>query len=101
MAAETVFIVGIGDDGIEGMTAHAVKIVESAHVLLGPDSCRSLLSAGMRERLEIVASLEELVDHIEKSESQNKIVVCWIATNCACLCFKIIFFTNIFPLFYR
>ena len=29
----------------------------------------------MRERLEIVASLEELVDHIEKSESQNKIVV--------------------------
>ena len=75
MAAETVFIVGIGDDGIEGMTAHAVKIVESAHVLLGPDSCSSLLSAGMRERLEIVASLEELVDHIEKSESQNKIVV--------------------------
>ena len=30
MAAEKVFIVGIGDDGIEGMTAHAVKIVESA-----------------------------------------------------------------------
>ncbi|MBT6643611.1 MAG: precorrin-6y C5,15-methyltransferase (decarboxylating) subunit CbiE, partial [Planctomycetaceae bacterium] len=57
------------------MTAHAVKIVEAADVLLGPDSCSPLLSKGMRERLEIVASLEDLVDHIEKSDGHNKIVV--------------------------
>ncbi|MBT7729544.1 MAG: precorrin-6y C5,15-methyltransferase (decarboxylating) subunit CbiE, partial [Planctomycetaceae bacterium] len=75
MAAEKVFIVGIGDDGIEGMTAHAVKIVEAAHVLLGPDSCSPLLSKGMQERLEVVASLEDLVDHIERSDGHNKIVV--------------------------
>ena len=54
MAAEKVFIVGIGDDGIEGMTAHAVKIVESANILLGPDSCSSLLSVDMQGRLETV-----------------------------------------------
>ena len=67
MAAEKVFIVGIGDDGIEGMTAHALKIVESANILLGPDSCSSLLSADMQGRLEAVSGLEELVDRIEGS----------------------------------
>ena len=75
MAAEKVFIVGIGDDGIEGMTAHAVKIVESANILLGPDSCSPLLSADMQGRLETVTSLEELVDRIEASGAQQQIVV--------------------------
>ena len=75
MAAEKVFIVGIGDDGIEGMTAHAVKIVESASILLGPDSCSPLLSTDMQGRLQIVSSLEELVDRIEGSDGQQKIVV--------------------------
>ena len=50
VAAEKIFIVGIGDDGIEGATAHAVKIVESANVLLGPDSCSPLLSSEMQGR---------------------------------------------------
>ncbi len=75
MAAEKVFIVGIGDDGIEGMTAHALKIVESANILLGPDSCSSLLSADMQGRLEAVSGLEELVDRIEGCGGQHKIVV--------------------------
>ena len=74
MAAEKVFIVGIGDDGIEGMTAHALKIVESANILLGPDSCSSLLSADMQGRLEAVSGLEELVDRIEESGGQHKLL---------------------------
>ncbi|MDA7994097.1 MAG: hypothetical protein MPJ25_13785, partial [Pirellulales bacterium] len=75
MAAEKIFIVGIGDDGIEGMTAHAVKIVESANVLLGPDSCSPLLSSEMQGRLQTVSGLDELVDRIEASDSQHKLVV--------------------------
>ena len=35
MAAEKVHIVGIGDDGVEGMTAQARRLVEAAEVLLG------------------------------------------------------------------
>ena len=75
VAAEKIFIVGIGDDGIEGMTAHAVKIVESANVLLGPDSCSPLLSSEMQGRLQTVSGLDELVDRIEASDSQHKLVV--------------------------
>ena len=66
MATEKVFIVGIGDDGVEGMTSHAVRIVEAADLLVGPDSCRSLVPAALQERLETVASLDELVERIEQ-----------------------------------
>jgi len=33
---ERVHIVGIGDDGVDGMTAHARRLVVAAEVLLGP-----------------------------------------------------------------
>jgi len=74
VAAEKVFIVGVGDDGIEGMTSHAVRIVEAAHLLLGPESCRSLVPVSLQERLETVASLDELVERIEQ-EADRQVVV--------------------------
>jgi len=33
---EKVRIVGIGDDGVDGMTAQARRLLEAAEVLLGP-----------------------------------------------------------------
>jgi precorrin-6Y C5,15-methyltransferase (decarboxylating) len=63
-ATDRVTIVGIGDDGVEGITAHARRIVEAADVLLGPASCASVLPASLRGRLRTVGSLEELVERI-------------------------------------
>ena len=75
MAAEKVFIVGVGDDGVEGMTSHAVRIVESAELLLGPESCRSLVPVSHQERLETVASLDELVERIEQVDDRQVVVL--------------------------
>jgi precorrin-6Y C5,15-methyltransferase (decarboxylating) len=74
VAAEKVSIVGIGDDGVEGMTAHARRLVESADVLVGPESCASLVPAGLRSRLVAASNLEELVERIEAG-GQKRIVV--------------------------
>ncbi len=63
-ATDRVTIVGIGDDGVEGITAHARRIVESADVLLGPSSCASVLPESLRGRLRTVGSLEELVERL-------------------------------------
>ena len=63
---EKVHIVGIGDDGLDGMTTQARRLVESAAVLLGPESCGSLLPAAVRDRLQAVTGLEELVERIEQ-----------------------------------
>ncbi len=74
MAAEKVHIVGIGDDGVEGMTAQARRLVESADVLVGPESCAPLMPSGLRSRLVVAGNLEELVERIEAG-GQKRIVV--------------------------
>ncbi|MBU6276782.1 MAG: precorrin-6y C5,15-methyltransferase (decarboxylating) subunit CbiE [Planctomycetes bacterium] len=75
MAAGRVYIVGIGDDGLEGVTAHARRLVEGAKRLIGPESCRSLLPAAVADRLETVAGLEDLVERIERTADADLVVL--------------------------
>ncbi len=75
MAAEKVFIVGIGDDGVDGMTAQARKVLESADALLGPEVCRSLLPADLAGRLTVAATLEELCEKIEAAGDKRLVVL--------------------------
>jgi precorrin-6Y C5,15-methyltransferase (decarboxylating) len=74
-AAGKVHICGIGDDGVEGMTAHARRLVEEAELLVGPDSCGPLLPATLRSRLETAGSLEELVERIEAAVGRRTVVL--------------------------
>ena len=74
-AAEKVHIVGIGDDGVEGMTAQARRLVEEAEVLVGPDSCASVVPPALRSRLQTAASLEELVERIEAAGDRRTVVL--------------------------
>jgi precorrin-6Y C5,15-methyltransferase (decarboxylating) len=71
---DKVHIVGIGDDGVDGMTAHARRLVEAAEVLLGPESCAAMLPVTIAGKLGTAANLEELVERIEKA-GPKKIVV--------------------------
>ena len=72
---EKVYIVGIGDDGVEGMTAHARRLLESAEVLLGPESCAPVLPSPLAGRLQTAANLEELVERIESAGSRRVVVL--------------------------
>ncbi len=75
MAEEKVHIVGIGDDGVEGMTAQARRLVEAADVLVGPESCSTLMPAVIRGRLVSAANLEELVERIEAAGAKRVVVL--------------------------
>ena len=75
MAQGKVYIVGIGDDGVEGMTAQARRLLEGAEVLLGPETCASLLPPALAARLETTSSLEELVDRIERDAHRDLVVL--------------------------
>jgi precorrin-6Y C5,15-methyltransferase (decarboxylating) len=70
-----VHIVGIGDDGLDGMTAQARRLLEEAELLVGPDSCAGLLTDLLRGRLETAANLEELVERIEAAAGQRTVVL--------------------------
>ena len=72
---EKVYIVGIGDDGVEGMTAHARRLLESAEVLLGPESCAPVLPTPLAGRLQTASNLEELVERIESAGSRRVVVL--------------------------
>ncbi|MGA0040218.1 MAG: precorrin-6y C5,15-methyltransferase (decarboxylating) subunit CbiE, partial [Pirellulales bacterium] len=75
MAAERVSIVGIGDDGIEGMTGQARRLVEAAEVLLGAETCRDLLPASLGSRLVVAANLEDLVERVEQAAGRPTVVL--------------------------
>ncbi|MFM7412730.1 MAG: precorrin-6y C5,15-methyltransferase (decarboxylating) subunit CbiE [Planctomycetota bacterium] len=75
MAAEKVQIVGIGDDGVEGMTAQARRLVEAADVLVGPESCSTLVPPAVRGRFVAAANLEELVERIEGAGAKRIVVL--------------------------
>lgn len=75
MAAGKVHIVGIGDDGVDGMTAQARRLLEAADLLLGPESCASLLPAAIAARLQPSLSLDELVERIEGAGSKRIVVL--------------------------
>jgi precorrin-6Y C5,15-methyltransferase (decarboxylating) len=75
VAAEKVHIVGIGDDGVEGMTVQARKLLESADRLVGPESCRPLLPSALAGRLEVAGTLDELCEKIVAARDARLVVL--------------------------
>ena len=61
-----IHIVGIGDDGFQGLTGHARQLIEQAEVLLGTSPLLRKIPATQAERIEIGAGLESLKDTIVK-----------------------------------
>jgi precorrin-6Y C5,15-methyltransferase (decarboxylating) len=74
-SAGKVHIVGLGDDGVEGMTGQARRLVEEAEILVGPDSCAGLLPTSLRARLQAAGNLEELVERIEAAKGRRTVVL--------------------------
>jgi len=70
-----VHIVGIGDDGVDGMTMQARRLLEGAEVLLGPEACVPLLPAPLAARLEAASGLDDLVDRIERHAGKRVVVL--------------------------
>ena len=73
--ANKIHIIGIGDDGLEGVTAQARKLIDEADLLLGADSTLKLLpkSAG-KQRATIGGNLDDAVQQVTKA-GDKKIVV--------------------------
>ena len=70
-------LVGIGEDGLDGLTPAARRLVEAAEVLVGGDRHLAMLPADGRERLAWPSPLAALLDEIESRRGTR---VCVLAT---------------------
>ncbi len=73
--AEKVHILGIGDDGLDGLTAAARKLVERAELLIGEQHALAHVPNLAAERLVFGPSLDEAVRRIEASPGKRIVVL--------------------------
>lgn len=76
MVSEKVHIVGIGDDGLDGLTSTARQLIERAELLIGGERSLSQVpaKAGV-ERLEVGFDLDAIVDRIDAARSKRIVVL--------------------------
>jgi len=71
---QKVQIVGIGDDGVDGLTVTAKQLVAEADLLLGGAELLESVESGQAERVEVGADLDRLVQLIA-DHPQRRIVI--------------------------
>ena len=75
MALNKVQIIGIGDDGLEGLTAAARQTVERADLLIGARQSLSGLPPLKAEKVEIGGDLDRIVRQIESAANKRVVVL--------------------------
>src|ERR1044072_3008910 len=68
-----VHILGIGDDGLDGLTPNARRIIDDAQMLLGDEQTMAATKNQTAQRVEIGTDLEALVRRIANTD-QSRIV---------------------------
>lgn len=75
MSAEKIKIVGIGDDGLEGLTSAARGTVEKAELLIGPRETLAALEKGNQQKLEIGNDLAAVVRAIDAASNKRVVIL--------------------------
>ncbi len=76
MAAETkIHIIGIGEDGLDGVTEAAKRLVHEAELLIGEAHCLSLVPDASGERVTVGANLDEIASRLESGEARKTVVL--------------------------
>lgn len=76
MPAEAkIHVIGVGSDGLRGLTGRARELLQGAELLLGSEYSLSLVPELPGERLTIGSDLGEVVQTLEKNLGQKRMVV--------------------------
>lgn len=72
---DKITIIGIGDDGFEGLTKHAHDIISSAGTLFGPANLLSKVEPGKQTVIPLSADLEQVADSINSATKQPYVLL--------------------------
>jgi precorrin-6Y C5,15-methyltransferase (decarboxylating) len=70
-----IYIIGVGSDGLAGLTARARELITSAEVVLGSDQTLDLMTGLTAERVRIGTDLQEAVRTLETNLGSKRLVV--------------------------
>ena len=71
MSTSKIHIIGIGDDGLEGVISPARQLVEQAQLLIGAESTLARLPKLSAERLVVGSNLDEAIDRMQQERKEN------------------------------
>jgi precorrin-6B C5,15-methyltransferase / cobalt-precorrin-6B C5,C15-methyltransferase len=74
-ANEKIYIIGIGDDGFEGLTEHARALIGQAELLIGANVALAVVPPGPAERLTIEADLDAVVRGIASAPTKRTVIL--------------------------
>jgi precorrin-6Y C5,15-methyltransferase (decarboxylating) len=70
-----IYIIGIGNDGLTGLTAKARDLILSAELVLASDNSLSLMPELKTERFRIGTDLQEVVRALESNSAKRTVIV--------------------------
>jgi precorrin-6Y C5,15-methyltransferase (decarboxylating) len=70
-----IYIIGIGNDGLAGLTAQARDLILSAELVLASDNTLSLMPELKAERFRIGTDLQEVVRTVESNAAKRMVIV--------------------------
>jgi len=70
-----VHIIGIGDDGIEGLSAGARSLLEQAELVVGPPATLTLIASLEVEKVALEGNLDEAVNRLAEAQEQQVVVL--------------------------
>src|SRR2546430_7107047 len=70
-----IYIIGIGNDGLAGLTAKARDLILSAELVLASDNALSLMPELKSERFRIGTDLQEVVRALESNSAKRMVIV--------------------------
>lgn len=75
MAESKIHIIGIGDDGLDGITAQARRLIDEAELLWGPEATLRLIPRGQGERRMFGNDLSDAVQSIAAAREKRVVVL--------------------------
>ncbi|OHB67264.1 MAG: precorrin-6Y C5,15-methyltransferase [Planctomycetes bacterium RBG_13_63_9] len=73
--AEKVYIIGIGENGLDGLTTAARRLIEGAELLIGEGHTLALVPELGAERLVVGTSFDEALERIDASPAKRVVVL--------------------------
>lgn len=74
-SGQTIQVIGIGDDGLDGLTPHAIARLEKADLLIGPPSLIDKCHRFQAKKEAIGADLERMLRLIQQDSSRSIVIL--------------------------